>query len=228
LATVRKNQKNLSSAEWTALVNGLGALRGIDAPTPQYSNFVRVHVNAMAPIGMAWGVHSMAGMVGRNFLAWHRWYLRRLERRLQQVDPSIVLPYWDVIGTPQLPPALNTPALLASWGISRNWNAALLPTQGQLTAVNARTSFDPFQHDLEQLHNSVHNAVGGTMGTSSSPADPLFWLHHANIDRLWAKWQQTHSRARPTNVSETLQPPPLIGRKVSSVLGISVLGYKYA
>ncbi|HXM76565.1 MAG TPA: hypothetical protein VN971_07310, partial [Thermoanaerobaculia bacterium] len=74
---MRKNQKNLSAAEWTVLVNALGALRGVGAPAPQYSNFVRVHVNAMAAIGMAWGVHSMDGMVGRNFLAWHRWYLRR-------------------------------------------------------------------------------------------------------------------------------------------------------
>ena len=23
----------------------------------------------------------------------------------------------------------------------------------------------------------------------SSPYDPVFWLHHANADRLWAEWQ---------------------------------------
>ena len=30
------------------------------------------------------------------------------------------------------------------------------------------------------------------METGSSPSDPLFWLHHATIDRLWAKWQKQH------------------------------------
>jgi hypothetical protein len=26
----------------------------------------------------------------------------------------------------------------------------------------------------------------------SSPNDPVFWLHHCNIDRLWAEWQAMH------------------------------------
>ena len=35
----------------------------------------------------------------------------------------------------------------------------------------------------------------GTMDSiPCSPYDPIFWLHHANVDRLWAKWQdQGHS-----------------------------------
>ncbi|MEH2068977.1 MAG: tyrosinase family protein [Nostoc sp.] len=56
------------------------------------------------------------------------------------------------------------------------------------------------------LHNYIHGLVGGvqidasttpitfkglgTMGNiPSSPYDPVFWLHHANVDRLWAEWQ---------------------------------------
>jgi hypothetical protein len=27
------------------------------------------------------------------------------------------------------------------------------------------------------------------MAGDFSPNDPLFWLHHANVDRLWAIWQ---------------------------------------
>ena len=38
------------------------------------------------------------------------------------------------------------------------------------------------------LHNRVHVWVGGSMGPSSSPNDPVFFLHHCNIDRLWALW----------------------------------------
>ena len=28
--------------------------------------------------------------------------------------------------------------------------------------------------------------------TFVSPADPLFWLHHAEVDRIWHQWQQRH------------------------------------
>lgn len=47
------------------------------------------------------------------------------------------------------------------------------------------------------LHNLVHRWVGGTMGGMTSPNDPVFWLHHCNIDRLWALWQRIHTGASP-------------------------------
>lgn len=43
---------------------------------------------------------------------------------------------------------------------------------------------------LTATHNAGHNLVGGHMAGGFSPNDPVFWLHHANIDRLWARWQQ--------------------------------------
>jgi tyrosinase len=39
-------------------------------------------------------------------------------------------------------------------------------------------------------HNGVHSSIGGDMGTHYSPRDPLFWLHHSNIDRIWRSWNQ--------------------------------------
>jgi len=54
-------------------------------------------------------------------------------------------------------------------------------------------------NSLEQIHNTVHTLAGGAGndGTSSghltylplSTYDPVFWLHHANVDRLFALWQ---------------------------------------
>jgi tyrosinase len=38
------------------------------------------------------------------------------------------------------------------------------------------------------LHNRVHVFVGGDMLTSSSPNDPVFYLNHCNVDRVWAAW----------------------------------------
>lgn len=40
-----------------------------------------------------------------------------------------------------------------------------------------------------QLHNRVHRWVGGSMRPLTSPNDPVFFLHHSNVDRLWAQWQ---------------------------------------
>jgi tyrosinase len=37
-------------------------------------------------------------------------------------------------------------------------------------------------------HNNVHNDISGDMATGESPLDPVFWLHHSNIDRLWKRW----------------------------------------
>jgi Mg-chelatase subunit ChlD len=42
------------------------------------------------------------------------------------------------------------------------------------------------------LHNRVHVWVGGDMGPGTSPNDPVFFLHHCNVDRLWALWQYAH------------------------------------
>ena len=47
-------------------------------------------------------------------------------------------------------------------------------------------------------HNTVHEAVGGDMARMISPRDPIFWLHHANVDRLWARWNALGGR-NPSN-----------------------------
>ena len=44
--------------------------------------------------------------------------------------------------------------------------------------------------DLESIpHNVVHVRIGGWMQDPNTAAfDPIFWLHHCNIDRLWDEW----------------------------------------
>ncbi|KAL9935677.1 hypothetical protein V8E36_005254 [Tilletia maclaganii] len=39
-------------------------------------------------------------------------------------------------------------------------------------------------------HGGVHVAIGGEMNAPHSPNDPIFFLHHANVDRLWYAWQR--------------------------------------
>jgi len=38
-------------------------------------------------------------------------------------------------------------------------------------------------------HDEIHGAVGGWMGNPLLAAgDPIFWVHHANVDRIWIEW----------------------------------------
>jgi tyrosinase len=49
-------------------------------------------------------------------------------------------------------------------------------------------------------HNQIHDDIGGLMGDPRTAAlDPIFWLHHANIDRLWDVWWKTRGNANPTD-----------------------------
>uniref|UniRef100_A0A8H7NIK8 Tyrosinase copper-binding domain-containing protein n=1 Tax=Bionectria ochroleuca TaxID=29856 RepID=A0A8H7NIK8_BIOOC len=50
--------------------------------------------------------------------------------------------------------------------------------------------------DIEGLtyHGGGHVGIGAELGDISdiysSPGDPLLFMHHANIDRIWDKWQR--------------------------------------
>ena len=231
---MRKNQANLTAAEWTAFQNALAVGTNLANPAPRYRDFVRVHVAAMSPAGMPWAVHGMPqmGMDGRNFLAWHRHYLLVFERRLQAIDANVTVPYWDWIAQPQVPPQLSGSAFLNRWGVARAWDPAQLPHQPDVDAATRRADFPSFQSRLEDVHNAVHRAVGGTMKSPSSPADPIFWLHHANVDRLWAQWQASPTGANPPNATERLQPASgyavRFGVRVDTLMDVVALGYGYA
>jgi len=38
------------------------------------------------------------------------------------------------------------------------------------------------------MHNQVHVWIGGDMGPATSPNDPVFYLNHCNVDRIWEAW----------------------------------------
>lgn len=81
----------------------------------------------------------------------------------------------------------------------------LLPKRWEVNRVLRRLPYDAkpwnfgtspqesFRADLEMnLHNFVHVLVGGNMGGATSPNDPVFYLHHNMVDRVWAWWQKLH------------------------------------
>jgi hypothetical protein len=58
------------------------------------------------------------------------------------------------------------------------------------------------------LHNLVHRWAGGSMLLMASPNDPVFWLHHCNIDRLWAEWMRQNPGASPYLQATAVGVPP--------------------
>lgn len=88
-----------------------------------------------------------------------------------------------------------------------------LPTPGSVQTALSITPYDSspwninsgsatsFRNTLEgwvgtrAIHNAVHRWVDGSMQPGTSPNDPVFFLHHCNVDRLWAVWEQKNPGA---------------------------------
>jgi tyrosinase len=68
------------------------------------------------------------------------------------------------------------------------------PTPTSVANVLAQGAFHLFRPALEggPHHNPIHGRVGRDMGDMTSPNDPIFFLHHCQVDRIWAKWQVDH------------------------------------
>ncbi|KDN51950.1 hypothetical protein RSAG8_00501, partial [Rhizoctonia solani AG-8 WAC10335] len=74
------------------------------------------------------------------------------------------------------------------------WRPATGPStrhsQAIINDVNKRSNFTTFWPALEEgPHDAVHGEINDNMASSFSPVDPLFFLHHNNVDRLWALWE---------------------------------------
>jgi tyrosinase len=103
-----------------------------------------------------------------------------------------------------------------------------LPRDRTIRSILQAPTFSDFSFRLENVHNDVHVWVGGSM--SAVPVagfDPVFWSHHAMIDRLWYLWQLAHPGSLPPaqTLDLALAPFPMTVRQT---LDISLLGYEYA
>ena len=67
-----------------------------------------------------------------------------------------------------------------------------LPEEKQIDDLIKLNDFKDFQNGIEagdEMHNSMHFWVRGSMLAHSSTVDPIFLMNHANVDRIWALWQ---------------------------------------
>lgn len=157
------------------------------------------------------------------FLPWHREYVNRYEVLLQEYEPTLKLLYWDwttqlagppfnyltstfmgsgsgSIGSPFLP-TLSPPS------VSRNVGASALPGTPDATVL-APTTYANFDNIESNPHNGTHVYIGGNMSFINTAAeDPIFFLLHGDVDRLWSRWQRNNafvSRLDPTQTYGTL------------------------
>ena len=134
--------------------------------------------------------------------------------------PDFALPYWDWTADRIFPVAfaagdrntnpLNHPRpgvanglrlaedMIGQSVISRIMNSPDFEAFGSTRARGQDSAAATWQRSLGSKtelefnpHDGVHQAIGGNMSeVDLSSRDPIFFLHHANIDRLWTVWNR--------------------------------------
>jgi len=194
-----------------------------------------------------------------QFLTWHRMFIYYFEQVLRQAanDSALTLPYWDWATDARLPQALRAQTYVNEDGETmpnplyvperrttlNSGSAALATTTTSTHNAMLKTTYTKFSSALESTpHGSVHCAVTqggcphGYMGSvAAAGLDPMFYLHHANIDRLYECWLQVKPSSRLPTGSAILNKRysfidgsgSVVQRKVGDMRTTQQLGYSY-
>jgi tyrosinase len=228
---VRKSAEALSDDEQRVFKNAI--TKAIADGT--YSRLVQIHAD------MNHDMHTMSQMPGSQgtmrFLPWHRLYLINFEQAMRSFEPTFAVPHWRWVDRAAIPAWLNsfTPSgvvdaqggpILITRDPGGNPDVPSLPTLDDVQSnIMNQTEYLPFTLALEGAqpfgaHNQVHVWFNGTMSVvPTAPADPMFWMHHAEIDRIWAIWAAANPGQQPTldGANATLDPWPETFKDVLSM-----------
>ncbi|MCX4547162.1 tyrosinase family protein [Streptomyces sp. NBC_01565] len=243
--TVRPEVRTLTLAQWRRFVKAVHTLHD----QGDYDRLVQLHLDNVIA---AYGVPA--------FLPWNRAFLSRFEKLLQKIEKQVVLPYWDWSRDSQAPhnSSVLSPSYFGGTGRKAdgvvvggsfaNWPCTVghrgpLRRSGEPTiepfynrpllnnVVQTSRTYTELRERLEGSPNGlVHVNIGGDMGTMHSPNDPLFWVHRAFIDLLWAQWQQRSPRNADDYGGEGADRDdvlPGLGMTVKDALHTAGLGYTY-
>ncbi|HSS77194.1 MAG TPA: tyrosinase family protein [Thermoanaerobaculia bacterium] len=178
-----------------------------DAPASKkkYFNGLRDLTYPPTPVGLAAKVWDQCQHGTLEFLTWHRMFLFYFEKTLQAAagDPSLHLPYWDYTDPTQLqlPAQFAQPTLPGGkpnplFDVRRRSQTVKLDSNAtNIDNLLKQAGYTDFGPELEQQpHGYAHCTVGPDcpyplMGdVPVAGTDPIFWLHHANIDRIFECW----------------------------------------
>lgn len=195
---------------------------------------------------------------GRNpveyFVVWHRMFVFYFEEIVRSIsgNAAFTLPYWPYDQTDQqsIPVAFRSssnPLYVANRNSGIN-NGARLDADGRSPLsfkCMAEKTFLPsagslsagFNSSLNQNpHGTVHVDVGTSTNMGQIPyaaQDPVFYVHHCEVDRLWASWNAAGGQ-NPTNerwLDQTFTFADAEGTMVKATnrdfLSTDALGYKY-
>jgi hypothetical protein len=176
------------------------------------------------------------------FLPWHRAFLYLHEKLIQEElgNSEFRLPVWDWEKDPKVPWIYNSlPSVKhLDCNCSRAQDHICPVTSGQLDAWFGSSSFDSVVGGLSYpgtafggLHQCVHVQLGGCMRDFLSAAlDPVFFAHHANVDRFWDSWaaQNRSSLSQwPASCLYFYDRGRTVRVKVQDLLETTRLGYRY-
>ncbi|KAJ2822918.1 hypothetical protein GGI24_003810 [Coemansia furcata] len=203
---VRKEVRSLTPTEWQAYTNAVAA-----AYNDKWIDWFGFYHSRVAD-----AVHGNS-----HFLVFHRHFINSYENILQQYNPNVMVPYWNMMVDFQNP--ANSTVLgskylggngagtngcvgsgvAGSWSLTFTNNHCLNRAYNNGTTINSwyspeyatsvlqrSNTYADLRAGIENsIHGAVHLGLDGDMGTMHSPVDPVFFLHHMNIDRLYAQWQ---------------------------------------
>lgn len=149
----------------------------------------------------------------QEFLPWHRQFILEFERELQNQNEYLTIPYWDWTGASD-PAGVDSDndsgplwdnGQIGSlewssnflgeydnlWNLNRDLSAPpSLPTVSQVDAILLSSTFSNFRNIEGQIHGNPHVWVDGEMSDILySPRDPIFYFHHAMVDKIWQDWE---------------------------------------
>jgi tyrosinase len=196
-------------------------------------------INNHGTLGELVDIHH--GFYGQHsnllLLPWHRIFLMLFEEALHYYHPDVCIPYWDWTRAEEqsfpdwlldVHPDVHTPTTTLTVIRSPQSSANLASITSMTPTAMAKTNYTDFSSWINGIHGSIHGWVGGTMSSpATSPADPVFWLHHANLDRLWWVWYNnaaTGNHQNPVLADPVIHPWTYTEPQTRNIIP---LGYNY-